>query len=300
MHTEIIRVPVSYGSIAMHCAGPKATTAILFIHGWPDSNDTWSHQMEYFSRTCRVAAIDLPGVGESDAPRERSGYHIDNILPIISSCLQALQTPTVHLVAHDWGAIISWVFASRPEYAVQIASYTAISGPHPALARENLFSKFRSLDLKKIFDAVQQMAKSWYIYFFQLPQVPDFIFQNFGRLVWPRALAQGGVPTDDPLLDATAEEIARNVVNPLNLYRELVQGRWIELPEKINIPVQVIIPRHDLAITPELYSNVQEFFPQAQLHYIEANHWVQRSHPHVVNELIEKFITDSKRTIHLT
>lgn len=291
MHTETIRVPVPYGSIAMQVAGPESANAILFIHGWPDSHDTWSHQLKYFARKYRVGAIDLPGVGDSDAPSERSGYHIDNILPVISSCIRALQASTVHLVAHDWGAIISWVFASRPEYAAQIASYTAISGPHPALARENLFSKFRSLDLAKIAQAVQQVVKSWYIYFFQLPHVPDFIFNNFGRLVWPRALAQGGVPVGDPLLGATAEEIARNVVNPLNLYRELLQGRWIELPERIDIPVQVIIPLHDLAITPEIYSNVPDFCPQAQLHYVEANHWVQRSHPQWVNELIEKFIT---------
>ena len=123
----------------MQVAGPESDTAILFIHGWPDSHDTWSHQMEYFSKKFRVGAIDLPGVGESDSPPERNGYHIDNILPLISAAIKPLGAKKTHLVAHDWGAIISWVFASRPEYASQIASYTAVSGPHPALARENLF-----------------------------------------------------------------------------------------------------------------------------------------------------------------
>ncbi|GAB4438186.1 MAG: alpha/beta fold hydrolase [Turneriella sp.] len=291
MKSEYISVPVSYGKINMQVAGPESETAILFIHGWPDSHDTWSHQMEYFSQKCRVGAIDLPGVGGSDAPPERSGYHIDNILPVVSAAVKALKSKTVHLVAHDWGAIISWVFASRPEYASQIASYTAVSGPHPALARENLFEKFRSLNPGKMLEGVQQTAKSWYIYLFQLPIVPDFIFNNFGRLVWPRALMQGGVPEGDPLLDASQEEISRNVVNPINLYRELLQGQWIEVPERIEIPVQVIIPNHDLAITPEIYSNVTDVAPQAQLHYVDANHWVQRSHPQLVNQLIEKFIS---------
>jgi pimeloyl-ACP methyl ester carboxylesterase len=309
MKSEYISVPVTYGrrsdavrgsadpaasvpngKINMQVAGPESETAILFIHGWPDSHDTWSHQMEYFSQVYRVGAIDLPGVGGSDAPPERSGYHIDNILPVVSAAVKALKAKKVHLVAHDWGAIISWVFASRGEYALQIASFTAISGPHPALARENLFDKFRSLNPGKMLEGVQQTAKSWYIYLFQLPHVPDFIFNNFGRFVWPRALVQGGVPEGDPLLDASQEEISRNVVNPLNLYRELLQGKWIEVPSRIDIPVQVIIPNHDLAITPEIYSNVTDVAPHAQLHYVDANHWVQRSHPQLVNELIERFI----------
>lgn len=291
MKSESISIPVSFGKLHMQVAGPESSKAILFIHGWPDSHDTWSHQMEYFSKKYRVGAIDLPGVGESDAPPERSGYHIDNILPLISAAIKALGAKETHLVAHDWGAIISWVFASRPEYASQIASYTAVSGPHPALARENLFGKFKSLNPGKMLEGVQQTAKSWYIYLFQLPYVPDFILNNFGRLVWPRALMQGGVPPEDPMLDATNEDIGKIAVNPLNLYREMLQGKWIEVPSRIDIRVQVIIPNHDLAITPEIYSNVTDVCPQAQLHYVDANHWVQRSHPQLVNELIEKFIS---------
>lgn len=290
MKSESKYVSTGSGNIFMQVAGPESQKGILFIHGWPDSHDTWSHQMEYFSQKYRVGAIDLPGVGESDAPAERGGYHIDNILPIIAAAIKALGTKETHLVAHDWGAIISWVFVSRPEYAAQIASFTAVSGPHPALVRENLFDKFKSLNPAKIVEGVRQTAKSWYIYFFQLPYVPDFIFNNFGRLVWPRALMQGGVPPEDPMLGASQEEISRIVVNPLNLYRELLQGKWVEVPSRIDTRLQVIIPKHDLAITPEIYSNVTEVAPQAQLHYVDANHWVQRSHPRVVNELIENFI----------
>lgn len=290
MKAVSISIPVPFGRLHMQVTGPESGEAILFIHGWPDSHDTWSHQMEYFSKKYRVGAIDLPGVGESDAPPERSGYHIDNILPLISAAIKALGGKKTHLVAHDWGAIISWVFASRPEYASQIASFTAISCPHPALARENLIGKFKSLDPAKILEGVQQTAKSWYIYLFQLPQVPDFIFNNFGRLVWPRALLQGGVPSGDPMLDASQEEISRIVVNPLNLYREMLQGKWIEVPSQIDGRIQVIIPNQDLAITPEIYSNIPQVAPQAVLHYVDANHWVQRSHPKLVNNLIEDFV----------
>lgn len=291
MNLKYVAVPVSYGKINMQIGGPAdADEAILFIHGWPDSHDTWSHQMEYFSDRYRVGAIDLPGVGESDTPPSRSGYHIDNVLPVVSAAIKALGAKKTHLVAHDWGAIISWVFASRPDYASQIASFTAVSGPHPALVRANLFGKLASWNPATVFDGLRQAAKSWYIYFFQLPLVPDFVFNTFGTIVWPRALIQGGVPKDDILLTQDQEQISKNVVHPLNLYRELVQGKWIEIPKEIKGRIQVIIPEHDLAITPEIYSNVRDVAPQAELHYVNANHWVQRSHPQVVNDLIENFI----------
>lgn len=290
MKSETVSIPTSFGRLAMQVAGPESSEAILFVHGWPDSHETWSHQMDYFSQKYRVGALDLPGVGDSDAPPERSGYHIDNILPLISTAIKTLGAKKTHLVAHDWGAIISWVFAARPEYASQIASYTAVSGPHPGLARQHLFSNLSSMNPGKILDGVRQMAKSWYIYLFQLPVLPDFVLNNFGRLVWPRALMQGGVPADDQMLDASNEDIGRIAVNPLNLYREMLQGKWIEVPSRIDTRLQVIIPKDDLAITPQIYENVTEVAPQAQMHYVDANHWVQRSHPQLVNELIEKFI----------
>jgi pimeloyl-ACP methyl ester carboxylesterase len=291
MKSESVYVPVQFGRLHMQVAGPEASKAILFIHGWPDSHDTWSHQMEYFSAKYRVGALDLPGVGESAAPPERSGYHIDNILPLISAAIKTLGSKEVHLVAHDWGAIISWVFATRPEYAAQIASFTAISGPHPALARENLFAKLKSLNPSRMVEGFEQVAKSWYIYFFQVPMVADFMMRNFGRLIWPRLLIAGGVPENDPMLNATNEEIGRNTANPINLYREMLQGKWTEVPDPIDTRIQVIIPNHDLAITPEIYRNVQDIAPHAELHYVDANHWVQRSHPDLVNGFIERYIS---------
>jgi len=291
MKTESISVPVAFGRLHMQVAGPEGGDAILFVHGWPDSHDTWSHQVEYFSKNYRVGAIDLPGVGDSDAPSERSGYHIDNILPLISAAIKTLGGKRTHIVAHDWGAIISWVFASRPEYASQIASYTAIAGPHPGLARQNLLNKIKSLNPMKLLEVTRQMAKSWYIYLFQMPILPDFVLNNFGRLVWPTGLLKGGVPENDPMLDASNEDIARITVNPLNLYREMLQGKWIEAPSRIDTRLQVIVTKEDLAITPELYDNVPEVAPQAEMHYVDANHWVQRSHPQLVNELIERFVS---------
>jgi len=290
MKTDYVSVPVSFGRLNMQVAGPESQKAILFVHGWPDSHDTWSHQMEHFAKKYRVGALDLPGVGDSAAPDRRSDYHIERILPLIEAAIKTLGAKETHLVAHDWGAIISWVFAERPEYAKHIASYTAVSGPHPALARDNLFSKFRSLNPAKMLEGIQQSAKSWYIYLFQVPGLADFVLGKFGREVWRRALIQGGVPENDPMLDATNEDVARIAVNPLNLYRELLQGKWLPIPTRIDTRIQVIIPNHDLAITPEIYSNVRDVAPHAEMHYVDANHWVQRSHPQLVNQLIEKFI----------
>lgn len=47
--------------------------SLLFIPGWTMPADIWDHQMEYFSKTHRVVAMDPRGQGKSDKPNE--GYY---------------------------------------------------------------------------------------------------------------------------------------------------------------------------------------------------------------------------------
>src|SRR5215475_8601061 len=50
---------------------------IVFIHGLSGSWQNWLEQLPVFARDHRVVALDLPGFGESEMPREKitiSGY----------------------------------------------------------------------------------------------------------------------------------------------------------------------------------------------------------------------------------
>lgn len=272
---------------------PVSEDLVLFIHGYPDNHKTWEAQMNTLSKKYRTVALDLPGTGASQEPKTRSGYHIDNILPVIASVIDALEPKgKVHLVAHDWGAIISWVFVSRPEYAKKLASYTAIAGPHPAMAKQNMLNKLLSLDPDRLEEFVRQAYSSWYIFLFQIPFIPELMWSIAPRQLWKRAMRSGGVPEYDKAFDISDDEIRRQSTRPVNLYRELLQGSQIEIPERINLPVQVIVPRHDFAITPEIYDNLAEFVPGILIRSVAANHWVHRERPDTVSRMLEEFFSN--------
>ena len=54
---------------------------VLLVHGFPDSNSVWRNQIPALvDAGYRVIAPDLRGFGQSDAPRERDDYKIDEFV----------------------------------------------------------------------------------------------------------------------------------------------------------------------------------------------------------------------------
>lgn len=281
---------VYYGN--SHEKGAAKRDAVLFIHGYPDTHDTWSSQLEVLGEKYRVAAPDMPGAGRSQALTSQSEYHIDRMLKVVDEVATDAfgKDTSFHLVAHDWGALISWVYVSRA-YAKRVLTYTAVAGPHPVLARNNLIGKFLSAELDDKIDAIRQVSKSWYLMFFQLPSLPEMLWRAAPLRLWNFMLKSGGVMPYDSMREYNKEDVLDRAIHPINLYRELMQGEQIESPVKITVPCQIVVPRHDFAITPEIYDNHAEVANDLTVQSIASNHWVHRERPDTVNRLIDAFIS---------
>lgn len=270
----------------------KKADWVFFLHGYPDSHRTFDYQVNHLSKNYGTIAIDMPGVGNSEPPKERKGYHTLNLLPRLDQVMSEIAGPKakLHLVGHDWGAIILWAFVSHPLFSKRVKSYTAISGPHPALARKNLFDKFSSLELSKMGEAVKQTFMSYYIWLFQLPFIPELAWRAAPAMLLRNILKMGDVPLYDPIYELTEDEILAQVRGPINLYRELIQGVPVDLPNKIEVPVQLIMPNHDFAISPQIYDNIADYVSDLTLQSVEANHWVHRQRPDTVNRFLDDFL----------
>jgi pimeloyl-ACP methyl ester carboxylesterase len=86
----------------------------------------------------------------------------------------------VHVVAHDWGSVVAWNHAGL--YPEQVRSLTALAVPHPDAYIKAL--------------RAGQLAKSWYIAFFQLPWLPELAARRPGGLM-DRSLLRGGMTADE-------------------------------------------------------------------------------------------------------
>ena len=91
------------------------------------------------------------------------------------------------IVGHDWGAAVAWWLGlAHPERVSRLA---VLNVPHPAVMRRYLLSSPR------------QALRSWYIFFFQLPRLPERFLarDDFANLA--RAVRGGrrGTCTDEDL-----------------------------------------------------------------------------------------------------
>ena len=73
-------------------------------------------------------------------------------------------------VGHDWGAVVAWAFAIwHPE---RLRKLGILNVPHPAV----MLNFLRRGD-------PEQLRRSWYIFFFQLPWLPEYLLR---KNVWRR------------------------------------------------------------------------------------------------------------------
>jgi len=104
---------------------------VLLLHGWPDDSTLFRHQQAALAAAgYRALAVDWPMHGESSRPDRVSRCATPDLARDIVSLLDALGLARVHLVAHDYGATVSWeMVAANPH---RFATFAAISVGHSA------------------------------------------------------------------------------------------------------------------------------------------------------------------------
>ncbi|MDG4667087.1 alpha/beta fold hydrolase [Mycobacterium sp. 236(2023)] len=140
--------------------GSSDGTPVVLLHGFPQFNTSWTPVMTHLTGAgYRCLAPNQRGYSAGARPRRRRDYRGDQLVADIVALIDAVGADTVHLVGHDWGAAAAWATASLAPN--RIRSLTAISVPHPA-------AFFAALTTSR------QFLASWYMYFFQLPRIPEW------------------------------------------------------------------------------------------------------------------------------
>ncbi len=132
----------------------------LFLHGFPESRHSWRAQLPVVAaQGWRAVAPDLRGYGQSSRPKARGAYHLHHLVADAAALFDALGARRRLLIAHDWGAVIAWAFAL--EQARPLDGLVIMNVPHP------------SAYLAQLRKSSEQLRKSWYVLFFQLPWLPE-------------------------------------------------------------------------------------------------------------------------------
>jgi pimeloyl-ACP methyl ester carboxylesterase len=120
--------------LTMHyrSAGPADAPVVVLLHGFPDFSYGWRGVIPLLSEDYRVLVPDLRGYGGTDITR--GGYEMDSLIGDVEAFIDATVGGPVHLIAHDWGALIGcYAVMEEPE---RYLSWTALNIPHPKTLAE--------------------------------------------------------------------------------------------------------------------------------------------------------------------
>lgn len=257
---------------------------MLMLHGFPEFWYSWRYQIEEFSTDYHTVAVDLRGYNESDKPTGKEAYSIAELIKDVKGVIEGLGYQDCILVAHDWGGAIAWQFAYA--YPEMVEKLIVLNIPHPAKFAAGLKTP-------------QQLFKSWYIFAFQIPWLPEFLiqlndYQAIKEAFTAMAIDKTAFSPEDlsAYRDAAAKPGALTAM--INYYRNVFaslfrgqQPQWSVL----EIPTLTIWGENDAALGKELTYGTEAYVKDWQVGYIpNCSHWVQQEQPGLVNQYIREFI----------
>lgn len=211
-------------------AGPLDGDPVVLLHGFPQRGSSWAAVSEHLvAAGRRTLAPDQRGYSRGARPRHRRDYRLSLLAADAAELLRRFDRP-VHLVGHDWGAAVAWTVAiQHPEL---VGHLTSVSVPHPGA-------------FLRSFGSSGQLAKSWYMGFFQLPLLPE------RTLAGARAegmLRAGGMTA------AMVERYRREVVadgalhTALHWYRAMPLEHPRLMSQRVRVPVTHVWSDGDVAL----------------------------------------------------
>jgi pimeloyl-ACP methyl ester carboxylesterase len=291
------RIALSTGiTLSVQHGGPEDASAILFLHGFPESHRTWRNQLDDLARDYRVVAPDQRGFAASDKPEGVDNYQTGKIVQDAMALMDALGIEHFTLVGHDWGGAVAW--ATALQHPIRVRRLVIVNAPHPLVFQKSLIE-----------DEAQREA-SQYINFFRSP------------------LAEAGIAAmglegflDKVLLshsDATKlpEEERRHylgdwkqpgvLTSMLNWYRaasvevpgpgeEAKAPLWTHAPfPKLRMPTLVVWGMKDPALLPVQLSGLHDLVEDLRIVTSQtAGHFITWEEPGTVTSAIRDFLAET-------
>lgn len=211
---------------------------VVLLHGFPERATSWRDVAPLLHAAgLRTLAVDQRGYGPRARPPRRRDYRAallrdDAVAVLEAAAAHVGPDRRVHLVGHDWGAVVAWlVAAERPDL---VATLTALSVPHPgAFLRAGLRSP--------------QLLRSWYVAAFNVPGLAERLARRPGGPV-DRLLARTGMTR--PELARFRAEVVDDGALPgaLGWYRALGLSAGAMGAGRVRVPTTFVWSDGDTAV----------------------------------------------------
>jgi len=279
---------LSHGDLKFSAQAMGQGPVVLLVHGFPDTLTSYRHQLPALADAgYRAVSVALRGYEPQSIPGDGDYFLTSLADDILAFADQLGGGEPVHLVGHDWGAIITYVAASKaPD---KLHSATAIAIPET--------QRFLSFGTRSL----RQMRNSWYILFFQLGKLADWALERndfaFVDKLWRDWSPGWDAPQDEVERVKTAFRQPGVKLAALGYYRAFFKAadpRYQEaqrlLAEPYQVPFMTLLGEKDGCLNHEVSVNCMfeaDFKAGLEVHSIkDAGHFMHQEKPDAINALL--------------
>ncbi len=270
------------GDIRLHYVEAGEGPLVVLLHGFPEFWYGWRRQIEPLAAAgFRVVAPDLRGYNLSARPDSVEAYDTGALVADIRGLIHERGAESAMLVGHDWGGTVAWDTAmQRPELVSRLA---ILNAAHPRKLSQGLHHP-------------AQLRRSWYFFFFDLPDLPETVvrandwhfFRHFLRDAQPAFTPE----ETDRYVEAWSQPGA--ATGMINYYRSSVrqsQKKAAAAIRPIPAPTLVIWGERDRYLSPELAEPDHDDVPNLDRveRLPDASHWVHHDEAERVTQLLTDF-----------
>jgi pimeloyl-ACP methyl ester carboxylesterase len=276
---------VATNGIHLHVveAGSESGPLLILLHGFPEFWYAWHRQIEPLAAAgFHVLIPDQRGYNLSDKPKKIADYNIDTLARDVVGLIDEAGAAKAYVVGHDWGGAVAWWLGIKhPE---RLEKLVLLNIPHPVVMQ------------RAVRKDPAQRKKSSYIFFFQLPWLPERSFRkhHFARGVQSLQGSSRPGTFSDADLDLYREAWSQpdEVRSMIHWYRASLRAQ----PEppaspRVRVPTLLLWGTKDRFLGREMAQPSIDLCDDGRLVLVEeASHWIQHEEPErVTRELLGFF-----------
>jgi pimeloyl-ACP methyl ester carboxylesterase len=285
LSSEVREGYAEIGDQRLHYVEAGEGPLIVLLHGFPEFWYGWRLQIQPLAAAgFRVVAPDMRGYNLSSKPDGVASYAGDLLAADVRGLIHERGAESAMLVGHDWGGTAAWTTAmNHPEVVDRLA---ILNAAHPRKLLQGLHHP-------------GQLRKSWYFFFFDLPDLPEAVV-HANRWHFFRHFLHDAHPAYTP------EEIDRYLkawsqpgasAGMINYYRSSVRQKHAEAQIRtISAPTLVIWGQRDRYLGQELAEPDHDDVPNLDRveRLPDASHWVHHDEHERVNQLLTDFFAPAR------
>ena len=268
--------------------GPESGPAVFLLHGFPEFHYGWKNQVPALVEAgFRVIVPDQRGYNLSDKPKGVSAYNVDILAKDIVGLFDHFGVQKAKLVGHDWGAVVAWTVALN--YPDRLEKLAILNVPHPDVMTDFVLHNS------------SQRKKSWYVFFFQIPWLVEWMLSRDNFEYLGRMLTRSGRKSTFTEADVVEYKKAWSqkgaLTGMLNWYRAVVRRTLKHAfstkrpARRVHVHTMMLWGKRDVALSSEMAQPSIDLCNEGELTFFEkATHWVQHDASAEVNQKLIEFV----------